>query len=149
MLDQPPLPPSVGRYDHLDTWHAMVGFPHSADGWHSYRSFQEVLAEVLAATGIAVLVVPGRALATLVLWFRDSCTGVSVLAVTRSTSIGESRFSQRDLDGLHLAESDGANRVQTVLLPFWQFAVGLADEGQERLIEIAERIENVVCVRTS
>jgi hypothetical protein len=148
-LDQPPLPASVGRYDHLDAWNAMVGIPHSADGWNSYRSFQEVLAEVLAATGIAVLAVPGGASATLVLWFRDSCAGLSVLAVPESTLIGEARFSLRGLDGLHLAKDSGASRVQMVLQPFWRYAVGLADEDQEDPNKIAERIENVVCVRTS
>jgi hypothetical protein len=149
VLDQPPLPPSVGHYDHLEAWRTMVGISHSADGWHSYRSFQEVLAEVLAATGIAVLAVPGKTPATLVLWFRDSCAGLSVLAVPRSALLEETRFSLWDLDGLHLAENDRASRIQRMLHPFWQFAVGLADEDQERLIEIAEQIENVVCVRTS
>ena len=149
VLDQPPLPPSVGHYDHLEAWRTMVGIPRSADRWNSYRSFQEVLSEVLAATGTAVLAVPGGAPATLVLWFRDGCAGLSVLAVPRSTLIGEARFSLWGLDGLHLAENDGASRVQAVLQPFWRFVVGLADEDQEHPVEIAERIENVVCVRTS
>ena len=148
-LDQPPIPIGVDRYDHLDAWQTVVGMPHSADGWRSYRSFQEVLAEVLATTGIAVLATSGRVSATLVLWFRDRCAGVSVLVVPASTSTGEARSSLCALDGLHLAGDDDARRVEAVLQPFWEFAVGFTDEDQEHPVEIAERIENVVCVRTS
>jgi hypothetical protein len=38
--------------------------------------------------------------------------------------------------------------VQAALQPFWQCAVGFTDEDQKYPVEIAERIENVVCVCT-
>jgi len=141
-LEHPPVVPGVGRYDHLEAWRTIVGVPHSAGGWRSYRSFQEVLAEALADAGIAALADPGNRPATLVLWFRDTCAGLSVLVVPNATS------SVLDLDGLHLADNDGTSHVQTALKPFWQFAVGFADEEQQRPVEIGDRIENVVCVRT-
>lgn len=139
-LEQPPISAGVGRYDHLEAWRSVAGISRLAGGRH-YRSFQEVLAEVLAQAGIAVLAVPGKAPATLVLWFRDRSAGVSVLVVPRATS------PLSDLDGLHLADDGGATRVQAALQPLWQFAVDFIDEEQEP-VEIRELIENVVCVRT-
>jgi hypothetical protein len=147
-LEEPPPRPEFAGYDHGDAWRTLVGIPHFPEGWHGFRGFQEVLDEVLAGAGIARLSLPGGALATLVLWFRDRSSGLSLLVVPAAAMTGDTRQALNDLDGTHLTDGESASYVQSVLQHLWPFTVGFIDETQEQPTEIAERIDWVVCVRT-